>query len=152
MIPCQKAALKINDKIIQRYNIEHDLAVLEAAAKDSGSAKFMNDRIKISIENKVIIDNYLMDSVLVDSVNSLQVYGLSVHLLNTTLEEPGLYVTKELCNHTISKSLSSIKSYLNLALELLCFRDYCTSKSKAKNEHLVKQENQKKKNSRSTIR
>ncbi|KAI8382327.1 hypothetical protein BD560DRAFT_487190 [Blakeslea trispora] len=115
-----EAALKvdlrvINDKMKQRYNIEHDIAVLEAAAEDAGNA--------------TIIDNYLLDGALLCSVNSLQVSGLDIYILNTTLEEPGLYVTKELYCRTISKSLASLASYLDLALQLLCFRDDCVSKS-----------------------
>ncbi|KAI8334460.1 hypothetical protein BD560DRAFT_316863, partial [Blakeslea trispora] len=61
-----------------------------AAAEDTGDAKFISDRFKLSIENKVIIDNYLLDGVLLSSVNSLQVSGLGIYFINTTLEEPGL--------------------------------------------------------------
>ncbi|KAG2230781.1 hypothetical protein INT48_006803 [Thamnidium elegans] len=135
----------LNDKMKQRYNVEHDIAVLEAAEGDPGNTKFIFDRFKISIENKVIIDNYLLDGALLSSVNSLQVSGLGIHFLNTTLEEPGLYVTKELNYHTVSKSLASLPLYLDLALHLLCFRDDCASKSNTYNEHLVNQKNQKKK-------
>ncbi|KAG1445857.1 hypothetical protein G6F55_011784 [Rhizopus delemar] len=89
-----ETALKVdlrvaNDKMKQRYNAEHDVAVLEAAEENAGNAKFIFDRFKISIENKVIIDNYLLDGALLSSVNSLQVSGLGIHFLNTTLEEPG---------------------------------------------------------------
>ncbi|KAG1171889.1 hypothetical protein G6F36_011683 [Rhizopus arrhizus] len=75
----------------QRYNAERDVAVLEAAEEDAGNAKFVFDRFKISIENKAIIDNYLLDGALLNSVNSLQVSGLGIYFLNTILEEPGLY-------------------------------------------------------------
>ncbi|EIE80406.1 hypothetical protein RO3G_05111 [Rhizopus delemar RA 99-880] len=74
----------------QRYNAERDVAVLEAAEEDAGNAKFVFDRFKISIENKAIIDNYLLDGALLNSVNSLQVSGLGIYFLNTILEEPGL--------------------------------------------------------------
>ncbi|KAG2200169.1 hypothetical protein INT47_012450, partial [Mucor saturninus] len=86
----------INDEMKQRYNTEHDVAVLETAAEDASNAKFNLDRYKVSLENKVIIENYLLDSTLLTSVNSLQVSGLGIHFLNTTFEELGFYVTKEL--------------------------------------------------------
>ncbi|OBZ91643.1 hypothetical protein A0J61_00313 [Choanephora cucurbitarum] len=111
----------------QRYNTEHDVAVLEAAAEDAGNPKFIFDRVKISIENKVIIDNHLLDGSLLSSVNYLQVSGLEVHFLNTTLQEPGLYITKELYCHNISKSLASLTLYLDLASQLLCFWNDCVS-------------------------
>ncbi|KAI9360990.1 hypothetical protein BD770DRAFT_383905 [Pilaira anomala] len=66
---------------------------------------------------------------------TIQVSGLGIHFLNTTLEEPGLYATKELYRHTISKSLPSHTLYLKLALQLLCFRYDCVSKSNTMLDH-----------------
>lgn len=104
-----KADLRvINDKIQQKYNVEHDVVVLEAAAEDAGDAKLVFDRFKVSMENEAIIDNYPLDGALLNSVNSLQVSGLGANFLNTTLEEPGLYVSKELYHHIISKSSASL--------------------------------------------
>jgi hypothetical protein len=74
---------------------------------------------------QLIIGNRLSDG----SVNFLQNSGLALKLTNTSLEEPDHYVTKELYSHTISTSLASIESLMDLAFNLLCFRDHCISKS-----------------------
>ncbi|KAI8891250.1 hypothetical protein K501DRAFT_265116 [Backusella circina FSU 941] len=101
----------------------------ETAEEDSGEAKFILDRCKLSIKNKSIIDKHLLDGVSTTSVDSLRVSGLQLHFINTSLEQPGLYVTAEMYNRAISKSLTSSESYIDLALHLLCFRDSCIYKN-----------------------
>jgi hypothetical protein len=139
----------INDKIIQRYNTENDIAVAEVAEEDSGDAKFVSDRYKISIENKVIIDRYLLDGVKIISVDALQISGLQVFFLNTSLKEPGLYVSTELCDYSITKSLSNFARYVDLAIQLLCFRDACVSNSNLYDNHSSQKQDEKRSGKRS---
>lgn len=70
--------LIINSIIIQRYNTENDIAVAGVAEEDSGDAWFVSIRYKISIENKVIIDRYLLDGIKIISVDALQISGLQL--------------------------------------------------------------------------
>jgi hypothetical protein len=147
----------IDDKLKQRYNTENDIAVMEAAEEDAGNAKFIFDRCKLSIENKMIIDKYLMNGVAISSVDSLQISGLQVFFVNTCLEEPGLYVTKELHlyvtkelhHHSITESLKNLVTYMDLAVRLLCFRDNCITKSNTYDEHLINEQDKKRSNKRS---
>ncbi|KAI8890553.1 hypothetical protein K501DRAFT_168606 [Backusella circina FSU 941] len=139
----------INDKTIQRYNVEYDMTVMEAAEEDAGNKKFVLDRCKLSIETKVIIDDHLMNGVLTSSVTSLQISGFTIYFINTSLEEPGLYVARECHEHTISESLTNLASYMDLAFPLFCFRDDCISKSKVYNNHLIKQKNESRSRKRS---
>lgn len=117
---------------------------MEAAEEDAGNAKFTFDRCKLSVENKVIIDNYLSHGALRSSVSSLQVTGLTVHFLNTSLEETGLYVTKEVHAHDFSSSLANLVSCVELALHLLCFRAGCVTICNAWNKQLIKQKKRQK--------
>lgn len=112
-------------KIQQRYNTENDIAVMEAAEEEPGNAKFVADRCKLSIENKIIIDIYLIDDVCISSVNSLQICGLQAFMVNTYLEEHGLYITTKFNDHSITKLLKNFVQYMDLAVKLLCFRDNC---------------------------
>ncbi|KAI8885708.1 hypothetical protein K501DRAFT_270474 [Backusella circina FSU 941] len=69
----------INDKIKQRYNIKHDMAVKE---EDAGDSKFVSDRCKISIENKGIIGNRFVRwclNKLSKFVTNIWPYCLSTH-------------------------------------------------------------------------
>ncbi|KAL4207380.1 hypothetical protein CU097_005653 [Rhizopus azygosporus] len=95
----------LNDKLEQRYNTEYDIAIMKAAEEDPGNTKFISDRCKLSIKNKVIIDKYLMDGVNIISIDSLQNSGLQAFFVNTSLEERGPYITMQFHNHSISKSL-----------------------------------------------
>ncbi|KAI7894045.1 uncharacterized protein EV154DRAFT_560811 [Mucor mucedo] len=150
----------INDEMKQRYNTEHDVAVLETAAEDASNAKFNLDRYKISIENKVILENYLLDSTLLNSVNSLQVSDLRINFLNTTLKEPGFYLpdVKDDRSRTVAIAAATVVYPTVVAvlrvtttvrditinyqtMQPLCFRDDYILKSNTYNEHLVDQKN-----------
>lgn len=79
----------------------------------------------------------MLDGDLTSLVTSLQISGFTIYFVNTSLEEDGLYVTKEFHRHTISESLAKLESYMNSALNLLCFRDDCIGKSNLCNERLI---------------
>lgn len=72
----------INDKIKQRYNVEHDVAVMEAAEEDAGDSKFIFDRCKLPIESKGIFNKYLLDGAPVNYMSLVQVSGLGVPFLH----------------------------------------------------------------------
>ncbi|KAG1046726.1 hypothetical protein G6F43_010801 [Rhizopus delemar] len=127
----------LHDKIKQRYNTENDVAIMEAAVEGSGNAKFVSDRFKLSIENKMIIDRYLMDGVDITSVDSLQISGLQVFFLNTSLKEQGLYVTTQFHYQSITKSLKDLAKYMDLAVGFLHFRDNCIITSNTYENHLT---------------
>ncbi|KAI8077081.1 hypothetical protein BDF21DRAFT_439179 [Thamnidium elegans] len=94
----------VNDKIYKRYNTGNDIAVAEVVEHDSGDAKFIGDRVKVSIENKT----------------------------------SGLYVSTEFCHYSITNSLSNFSTYVDLAIQLLCFRDACISNSNLYDNHFRK--------------
>ncbi|KAG0822499.1 hypothetical protein G6F18_011751 [Rhizopus arrhizus] len=133
----------LHDKIKQRYNTENDIAIMEASEEGHGNAKFVNDRVKLSIESKTIIDRYLMDGVDITSVDSLQISGLQVFFLNTSFEEHGLYVTTQFHHQSITKTLKDLAKYMDLAVELLHFRDNCIITSNAYENHLTYQQDKK---------
>lgn len=139
----------LHDKIQQRYNTENGIAVMEAAEEDPGNAKFVADRCKLSIENKMIIDRYLMDGVCINSVDSLQICGLQVFMVNTSLKKHGLYITTKFNDHGITKSLKNIAQYMDLAVELLCFRDNCIITSNKYDNHLIHQQDKRRLGKRS---
>ncbi|GAA5795128.1 hypothetical protein HPULCUR_000480 [Helicostylum pulchrum] len=113
----------LHDSVRQRFNVETDLGVLEAAEEDPGDVKYTSDRCKVTIESKAIIDKFVLDGCLIDSVDSLQVSGLELHFGRTTLARPGLYIADQFYTTTIDKSLNNISRYFDLACHLLCFRD-----------------------------
>jgi hypothetical protein len=45
----------INDKIKQGYNTENEIATMKGSAEDPNDTKFISDRVKVSIENTVIM-------------------------------------------------------------------------------------------------
>ncbi|GAA5816146.1 hypothetical protein MFLAVUS_009672 [Mucor flavus] len=98
----------LNDKTKQRYNFESDISVMEASEEYPGDAKFISDRCKLSIENKTIIDRFLVDGIKITSVDSLQISGLEVFFINACLEEPGLYVTTELNRYKVDKTYTRL--------------------------------------------
>lgn len=57
----------IHDRIRQRYNVEEEVGVFEAE-EEAANVKFTNDRCKLMIESKLIIDRFLLDGCLIDSV------------------------------------------------------------------------------------
>ncbi|RCH91528.1 hypothetical protein CU097_010378 [Rhizopus azygosporus] len=63
----------LNDKLKQRYNTEYDRTIMEAAENGPGNTKFISNRCKLSIKNKVVIDKYLMDGVNIISIDPLQI-------------------------------------------------------------------------------
>lgn len=44
-----------NDKIKQGYNTENEIATMKGSAEDPKDTKFISDRVKVSIENTVIM-------------------------------------------------------------------------------------------------
>ncbi|KAI8088515.1 hypothetical protein BDF21DRAFT_396657 [Thamnidium elegans] len=46
------------------------------------------------------------NGTITNSLNSLRISGFTIYFVNTFLEEPDLYVTKEFHRHTISESLT----------------------------------------------
>lgn len=104
--------------------------------------------VKLSIENKTIVDRYLLDGVMIKSMDSLQISGLEAFIVNTSLEEPGLYVTTELGNYKVDNTIKNLKKYMNLAIDLLCFREECVSVSNRYDEHLITEKSKKKSNKR----
>jgi hypothetical protein len=90
-----------------------------------------------------------MGGVEICSVDSLQVCALQVFFLNTFLEEDGVYITIETHKHSITKSLKSIGNYMDLAFELLCFRDQCITTSNAYDSHLINEQDNKRTRKRS---
>ncbi|KAI9258711.1 hypothetical protein EDC94DRAFT_641369 [Helicostylum pulchrum] len=138
----------INDNMVQRYNTENDVSVMEAAEECPSDAKFISDRFKLSIENKTIIDRFLLNGVKIYSVDSLQISGLEIFFVNTYLAENGLYVTNEFKRFKVDNNIKNIENFINLASSLLCFRDECVSISNRYNEHLIKVKNENKSSKR----
>lgn len=138
----------LNDKIIQRHNVENDISVMEAAEEAPGEAKFVLDRCKLSIENKTIIDRFLLNGVKILSINSLQISGLEVFFVNTSLEKRGLYVTTKTSKHGIDNSLKNLKRYMDLAINLLYFRDECVAVANKLDDHLTSARSKKKSSKR----
>lgn len=77
---------------------------METTEEDAENCKFISDRCKLSIGNKIIIDNCLLDCALTSFVKSLQISGFTIYFISTSLEEPGFYVTKGFYGHTIFES------------------------------------------------
>ncbi|KAI9275280.1 hypothetical protein EDC94DRAFT_638353 [Helicostylum pulchrum] len=127
----------LHDSVRQRFNVETDLGVLEAAEEDPGDVKYTSDRCKVTIESKAIIDKFVLDGCLIDSVDSLQVSGLELHFGRTTLARPGLYIADQFYTTTIDKSLNNISRYFDLACHLLCFRDQCIQIYNKYEDHLT---------------
>ncbi|KAG1443983.1 hypothetical protein G6F56_010473 [Rhizopus delemar] len=134
----------LHDGIKQRYNIENEVGVVEVAEEDPGDAKFNGDRCKVLIENKAIIDRYLLDGCFVDSVDSLQICGLEIFLINLTLEDQGLYVGTQFYHSVVNNSLDSLEKYMELAFTLLCFRDNCVEINNKYESHIISLRTQKK--------
>ncbi|KAI8051705.1 hypothetical protein BDF21DRAFT_441288 [Thamnidium elegans] len=108
----------LNDKINQRYNIENDISVMDV--------KFVSDRCKLSIENKTIIDKFLLDGVKITSIDSLQIPGLDFFFFLLTL------VLQNSKKYKIDNTMKNIEKYMDLATNLLCFRDECVFTSNNK--------------------
>lgn len=100
---------------------------MEAAKEEPGKAKFTSDRCKLLIESKAMIDKFLLDGCLIDGVDALQICGLDIFFVNTTLEAPGLYIGNQYYTCCMGSSLNNLDQYLDLAFHLLCFRDQCVS-------------------------
>lgn len=133
----------ISDRIRQRYNLESDVGVMEASEEDANDSKYTADRVKVSIEIKTIIDKFLVDGVNISSVDALQICGLQIFFLNTFLEKGGVYITTEHYKQHITKSLNNVKSYVDLALQLLCFRDKCIQINNKYDDKRVEQQSNK---------
>lgn len=138
----------LNDKMNQHYNVEHDVSVMEAAEEAPGDAKFVSDRCKLSIENKTIIDIFLLNGVRITSIGSLQISGLEAFFVNTCLEKRGLYVTTETSRHGIGNTLNNLNKCKDLAINLLNFRDECVSVANKLDQYLIMARSEKNSNKR----
>ncbi|KAI8886859.1 hypothetical protein K501DRAFT_292609 [Backusella circina FSU 941] len=136
-LPLKVNRRTLHDRVRQRYNVKTDISAFEAAEEKPGNVKYINDRFKVMIESKAVIDRFVLDGCLIDSVNSLQVCGLEIHFGDTTLAESGLYVGNQFYTATIDKSLSNMPKYFNLAFHLLCFRGQCRAIHKLPNDDLI---------------
>lgn len=68
-----KADLRtLHDNIKQRYNVESEAGVAEAAEKNPGAVKFKSNRSKVLIESKAVIDRSILDGYHIDNVDSLR--------------------------------------------------------------------------------
>ncbi|KAL4205793.1 hypothetical protein AB4K20DRAFT_1871885 [Rhizopus microsporus] len=76
-----KADMRIlHDRVSQHHNVEIEVGTVEAAEEDSGDVKFNRDRCKMLIQNKAVVDRYLMKDCFVDNDDSLQICSLEVFL------------------------------------------------------------------------
>ncbi|KAG2195018.1 hypothetical protein INT47_005618 [Mucor saturninus] len=115
----------IHDSIKQRYNVENEVGVAEAAEESPGKVKFSSDRCKVLIESKVIVDRFILDSCHIDNVDSLQICGMEIYFIKLELRDNGLYTKTQHYHSVIDASLNSLEKYMELARNLLCFRDRC---------------------------
>lgn len=118
--------LKVDLRIIkQRYNVENEVGVAEAAEESPGKVKFNSDRCKVLIESKVIIDRFILDGCHIDNVDSLQICGIEVYFIKLELQDNGVYIGTQHYHSVVNASLNSFEKYTELAFNLLCFRDRC---------------------------
>ncbi|KAI7891394.1 uncharacterized protein EV154DRAFT_397216, partial [Mucor mucedo] len=71
----------IHDSIKQRYNVENEVGVAEAAEENPGKVRFHSDRCKVLIETKAIVDRFILDGCHIDNVDSLQICGMEVYFI-----------------------------------------------------------------------
>ncbi|CAO3693081.1 unnamed protein product [Rhizopus stolonifer] len=134
----------LHDSIKQRYNVENEVGVAEAAEEGPGDSKFKSDRCKVLIESKAVVDRYLLDGCFVDNVDSLQICGLEIFFINLTLQDQGLYVGTQFYHSVVNNSLNSLEKYMELAFNLLCFRDNCVEINNKYENHTISLRTQKK--------
>ena len=113
----------IHDSIKQRYNVENEVGVAEAAEESPGKVNFNSDRCKVLIESKVIVDRFILDGCHIDNVDSLQICGMEVYFIKLELQDNGLYIGTQHYHSVVNASLNSLEKYMELAFNLLCFRD-----------------------------
>lgn len=128
----------LHDRRRQGFDVETNVGAMEAAEEDPGDAKYLSDRCKVLVESKAMIDKFLLDGCLIDTVDSLQICGLEVYFGSISLAARGLYVGTQFYNGTISNSLNDLTTHLDLAFNLLCFRDQCISIMNQYEDHLSK--------------
>jgi hypothetical protein len=93
-----------------------------------------------------------MNEVEASSIGSLQISGLGILFINACLEESGLYVTTEFKRHKVNNTtITNLKKYMDLAIDLLCFRDQCIDTSNNYDEHVISERDRKKSSSKRTI-
>lgn len=128
----------LHDRISQHHNVESEVEVVEAAEEDPEDIKFNSDRCKVLIENKAIVDRYLMEGCFVDNVDSLQICGLKVFFfINLALQHQGLYVGTQFYHAAIDSSLNNLGKYMDLSINLLCFGDNCLTISNKYESHII---------------
>jgi hypothetical protein len=126
----------LHDQVRQRHDAEFDVGVLEVAEESHGGVDYIDDRCKMMIDSKAVIDKFVLDRCLIDSVDALQVSSLTLHFVNVSLAEPGFYVDSQFYSFSINESLSNLPKYFDLALNLLCFRDEYVSVANQYKDHL----------------
>ncbi|KAG0743931.1 hypothetical protein G6F57_005860 [Rhizopus arrhizus] len=118
--PALKVDLRIlHDRVQQRYNIETDVGVFEAAEEEPGNVKYIGDRCKVMIESKAVIDGFVFDGCLIGSVDSLQPLGnmlkyfnLASHLL--CFRDQCVAITNQYEDHLINTRSKKISTKRNI--------------------------------------
>ncbi|KAG1472311.1 hypothetical protein G6F56_001610 [Rhizopus delemar] len=134
----------IHDSIKQRHNFENEVGVAEAAEENPGSAKFNSDRCKVLIESKAIVDRFILDGCPIDNVDSLQICGMEAYFIKLELQDNGLYIGTQHYHSVVDASLNSLKKYMELAFNLLCFKDRCIEIYNVYENHLLSSRGQQK--------
>ncbi|KAI7898204.1 uncharacterized protein BX663DRAFT_533437 [Cokeromyces recurvatus] len=123
----------IHDSMKQRYNVENEIGVIEAAEENPGSIKFNSDQCKVLIESKAIVGRFILNSCHIDNVNSLQICGMEIY-----------FIKLELRDNVVDASLNSLEKYKELAFNLLCFKDQCIEIYNIHKNHLISSRGQQK--------
>ncbi|KAI7892251.1 uncharacterized protein EV154DRAFT_550831 [Mucor mucedo] len=142
----------IHESIKQRYNVENEVGVAEAAEENPGKVKFHSDRCKVLIESKAIVDRFILDGCNIDNVDSLQICGMEIYFIKLELRDHGLYTGTQHYHSVVDASLNSLDKYMDLAMNLLCFRDRCIQIHNIYENHLASCRGQQKSAKRSAPR
>lgn len=75
------------------------------------------------VECKAVIDEYIKNGHDLKSVDCIQICGREITISNLTLSAPEVYVANEIYHGNIVNSLQNMDKMIEVALNLLCFRD-----------------------------
>ncbi|CEG73315.1 hypothetical protein RMATCC62417_08724 [Rhizopus microsporus] len=134
----------LHDSIKQRYNVENEVGVAKAAEEHSGSIKFISDRYKVLIESKAIVSKFILSGCLIDDIDSLQICGMEVYFINLGLRDNSLYTETQHYHSVVDASLNSLEKYMELAFNLLRFKDRCIEINNVYENHLLSSRGQQK--------
>lgn len=98
----------IHNSVKQRYNVENEVGVAEAAEENPGRAKFNSDRCKVLIESKAIVDRFILNGCHIDNVDSLQICGKEIYFIKLELRDNGLYTGTQHYHSVVDASLNSL--------------------------------------------